>query len=355
MSYGDITLAAIGTTTMVCDDKVVGFGHPFFYSGEASFALHGANAVYVQPDSLGSPFKVANPTAPVGTIDQDRTAGIAGVLGTLPATTAVHTAVTYNGDTQTSDTQVPTPDYLSTVEYYATNSGMLSALDAYTKGSALVTYKITGHTAAGSFTLTRTNRYADSYDINDAATWDVADATDTILNNDFTDVTIDDVDWKASVSPQARQYTVSKVQAKIKGTFKTLKSSSVVRVKPGKALKLKITLTSRRNAFGSKVIDTSVLLPKKTKVGRSGMLSIGGSSGGDECDEFDCRASGSGTPSSFKGLLNSIASAPRNDQLLAELDLFTASGMTTPWKQTKQLSDVVSDGLYFDAVTVNKL
>lgn len=355
VSYGDITLAGVGTTTMVCDNKVVGFGHPFFFSGAASYALHGANAIYVQPDSLGSPFKVANPTAPVGAITQDRQAGIAGALGALPATTSVHTAVTYGGVTQTSDSQAPVPDWLSTVEYYATNSGMQGALDAVTKGSALVTYKITGQTPAGPFTLTRTNRYADAYDITSAATWEVSDATDTILNNDFSDVTIDSVDWSSTVTAQPRQYTIAKVQAKIKGKFKTLKANSVVRVKPGKALKLKITLTSRRNAFGSKVVNTSVLLPAKTKVGRSGMLQITGGTGNDEGDCLDCRASMADGPSSFNGLLSSIAKAPRNDQLTAEFDLFTANGLSTPWQKTTQLSDVVTGGFYFDAVTVNKL
>ena len=29
LSYGDFSAVGTGTTTMVCDDKVVGFGHPF--------------------------------------------------------------------------------------------------------------------------------------------------------------------------------------------------------------------------------------------------------------------------------------------------------------------------------------
>ena len=29
MSLGDVTVAGIGTTTFVCDDQVVAFGHPF--------------------------------------------------------------------------------------------------------------------------------------------------------------------------------------------------------------------------------------------------------------------------------------------------------------------------------------
>ena len=52
--------AASGTATSVCNNKVVGFGHPMDFLGETTMSLHPANALYVQPDSLGAPFKVAN-------------------------------------------------------------------------------------------------------------------------------------------------------------------------------------------------------------------------------------------------------------------------------------------------------
>ena len=67
--------------TSVCNDQVVGFGHPMTYTGRTTLGMNPASAIYIQEDSLGAPFKVANFAAPVGTIDEDRGSGIAGTLG----------------------------------------------------------------------------------------------------------------------------------------------------------------------------------------------------------------------------------------------------------------------------------
>ena len=67
-AYGDVTIAAIGTTTTVCNDEVVGFGHPATYNGHVTAALQPADAVYIQEDPFSTPYKVANVAPPVGTI-----------------------------------------------------------------------------------------------------------------------------------------------------------------------------------------------------------------------------------------------------------------------------------------------
>ena len=90
LSYGDITAAGVGTATSVCDGRVVGFGHPMTFGGTTTLSLHPADALYVQEDSLGVPFKVANLGDPAGTITDDRLAGITGGFGALPETTIDH-------------------------------------------------------------------------------------------------------------------------------------------------------------------------------------------------------------------------------------------------------------------------
>jgi len=81
LSYGDITAAGIGTVTAVCGTRVVGFGHPMLWSGRSDLTMHGADAVFVQRDTTFGSFKVANPSARVGAIVQDRLAAITGLLG----------------------------------------------------------------------------------------------------------------------------------------------------------------------------------------------------------------------------------------------------------------------------------
>src|SRR5690606_18802530 len=93
LSYGDVSYVGTGTVTAVCGDEVIGFGHPMNFSGPTTLTMHNADAIYVQEDTTGAPFKVANPSAPVGTIDQDRNAGILGPIGPTPATTPITSTV----------------------------------------------------------------------------------------------------------------------------------------------------------------------------------------------------------------------------------------------------------------------
>ena len=51
-AYGEVTIAAVGTVTSVCDDRVVGFGHPATFLGKITAGLHPADAVYVQEDRV---------------------------------------------------------------------------------------------------------------------------------------------------------------------------------------------------------------------------------------------------------------------------------------------------------------
>ena len=60
ISYGEITAAGVGTTTLVCDGKVVAFGHPFNFDGPTALSAHTADAILIQDDPLGAPFKLAN-------------------------------------------------------------------------------------------------------------------------------------------------------------------------------------------------------------------------------------------------------------------------------------------------------
>lgn len=83
---GAVDLAAIGTITTVDDGRLLAFGHPFLGIGPASYAVAAASVTTVVPSSV-VPFKLAN-TSPVtlGTVDLDAPAGVAGLIGVMPAT-----------------------------------------------------------------------------------------------------------------------------------------------------------------------------------------------------------------------------------------------------------------------------
>ena len=80
---GDLDVSAIGTATYVDGNKVLAFGHPAYNLGSVDYAMTRAAVIAVMP-SLESSFKLATAGPVIGRFTQDRTAGAAGELGTLP-------------------------------------------------------------------------------------------------------------------------------------------------------------------------------------------------------------------------------------------------------------------------------
>ena len=81
---GDVTIAAIGTVTEIVDGKVLALGHPLLGFGDVSFPLSSADIIHIVPSDL-VPFKLANSgTQILGSIIQDRFAGLAGNIDRKP-------------------------------------------------------------------------------------------------------------------------------------------------------------------------------------------------------------------------------------------------------------------------------
>lgn len=72
---GDISIAGTGTVTWVDGDNVLAFGHPMFNLGELYLPVATAE-VHTVLSSLSSSFKIASPLREVGSLVQDRQAGI---------------------------------------------------------------------------------------------------------------------------------------------------------------------------------------------------------------------------------------------------------------------------------------
>ncbi len=83
LSRGDVSLAAAGTVTLRDGNKIYAFGHPFFGLGTASLPMAESHVITVVPNANNS-FKLAVPDAMVGTMTQDRSTGIFGMLGQAP-------------------------------------------------------------------------------------------------------------------------------------------------------------------------------------------------------------------------------------------------------------------------------
>lgn len=80
---GDLDVSVTGTVTLVDNERVYAFGHPFYNLGPTQFPLRKAYVFSVFP-SLYQSWKISAPGEVVGTLDQDRTTAVAGSLGPKP-------------------------------------------------------------------------------------------------------------------------------------------------------------------------------------------------------------------------------------------------------------------------------
>ena len=92
MVTGDLKLGAVGTVTYVDGDRMVAFGHPFMDRGNTDYFMHNSYIFTVIP-SKNIPFKLGSVGAEIGTVNQDRGAGIGGMMGPTLSVTSVYHAI----------------------------------------------------------------------------------------------------------------------------------------------------------------------------------------------------------------------------------------------------------------------
>ncbi len=212
ISYGDITAGGVGTVTSVCDDRLVGFGHPMTFGGSTTLGMMPADAVYVQEDPVGPGFKVANMGVPAGTIDQDRLTGISGSLGVLPPETDVTSTVTYGDRNRTGTSHSLDQRYNADVTFSQILANHDRVVDAIQPGSEVATYNITGTDGGGAaFDIAFTERYTSRFDIAFESIFEIADIVYSLSR--MRGVTIDDVTADAEVTDDTAAYRLKRGRA----------------------------------------------------------------------------------------------------------------------------------------------
>lgn len=336
ISYGDITAGGVGTVTSVCDDWLIGFGHPMTYGGRTSLGLMPADAVYVAKDLITG-FKVANMAAPAGTIEQDRLTGISGTVGPTPAETDVTSTVVYGDRDRTGSSASLVQDYNADITFSQILANHDVVVDAVQGGTEAATFTIEGTDADDQpFTIAFGDRYTSEWDISFESIWDIADVM--WVMSSMQDVTVTSVEATADVTDDTSMYRLKKVEQKRKGEWVTVNRRRPVVVVPGGTVRLQATVA---NADGSSVVPLTVDVPKRTS--RGGYLEVVGGASMWNSDVYDAE-----TPGEMAEALESMA---RNDQVVANLDV--TRGDAAP---AQDVSDpqglVVRGGKYVDVRVV---
>lgn len=325
LSYGDITVAGVGTATFVCDGKVVAFGHPFFFNGSTTLGANAADALTIVDDPTFGPYKLATIGSPVGTIDQDRFSGVRATLGAGPSTIPIDTTVTAldGGKSRSGQTRSVLSDFMPFLTFFHALLNIDTVIDRIGEGSAYLTWRITGTTESGlAWELNRSNRYASRYDISFESLWEILEQMFVLQNNTFEKIAFTGVDLDAEVEETVRQYTISGVTWSLDGT--AYHDTRRVKVHGGETLLVRAVLTPYDDAE-ERVVDLTVTVPRRRALRYGGRVHVfGGHRGGFEeemCfyDADECGDSGGGESiDTFEELIASLEARATNDLLSAE-------------------------------------
>jgi hypothetical protein len=342
LSYGDLTLAGTGTTTAVCGNQALAWGHPYAFAGAVGYgANEGESLAIIRDDAFGS-FKLATIGDAIGTVDQDRLSGVRARLGVLPRTTKVTTTIrnSVTGTRRTGTTQVAAPDLLPEAALFAALGNYDHVFDEIGDGRASSRWTITATRSGGrTFTVSRTNQWASTEDIAFEPALDLAYTIDALVNQEDEPVTVQKVDLRSTITSKFQQYRVSKVEVAVgKGAYRAAKA---VTVRAGSTIKVRTTLKPYRSSAVKRVVSR-LKVPARTQ-GQVGFLDISGGlapSVLEEEDEgclLDPSACDDELPPSLDGLIKQITSAPRNNHLL--VTLYLGSEETETFAPVRALRD----------------
>lgn len=205
VTYGDFIIGAVGTVTDREGNKIVAFGHPFTYRGNVNYFMVNADIVGSVKGILNG-VKVASIGKIIGRINQDRYAGITGILGEYPAVVPMKVAVFDKNlqqrniySTSIAYNEELVPNLATSIAYASLNQ----SIDRLGGGTARV--KFTIHTdAVPSGIITRSNMFYNPQDVGQFAVSELGTVLGLITTDAQKQRTIMgiDVDMNYDTNPQ---------------------------------------------------------------------------------------------------------------------------------------------------------
>ncbi len=345
LSYGDITMAGVGTTTYVCQGRALAFGHPFFFTGPNQLGASGASTFGIVQDPVFGPFKMANVTEPVGIVDQDRLPGLRAKLGDGPPlvpvtqyTKSLDTGLQRTGETDiVRGSNVDRRESLPQIAWIHSFSNIDSVFDQVSGGSARISFTALGDIkhSGKSWKLTRKNQWVSNKDISFGSTFELADTLQTLTTQKLAPVALRAVHIHVDVEQAIKELRIRGVKWSANG--RRYEKTRRLRVRPGGRVFAKVKL---RNSDTGKVSTEKLKMGVPKHPDRLLLATVGGgqSGGGDFLCAFLGVCRHSAHAKSFDALLKGLQNAPRNNDLVGSI----GSLRHTSSQVTKHESRVVS-------------
>ncbi len=250
LSRGDIQIAAAGTVTHRDGDKIYAFGHPFFSLGSADLPMSESHVVTVVPNANNS-FKLAVADALVGSMTQDRSTGIYGLLGRQPRMLPVTINLT------TSRGRKEAVKFETAIDELLTglilNAGVANTLIGNERGVGDATIELNGEVRRrGQQPLILARRFAGPQ-ANGLAASAAAVPVAALLRAGFADVDITGIELNFSVTEGSKTAAIDRVSVD-RGS-----------VSPGQTVE--VSLSQRTAAGEISVTKVPVTIPADTPTG----------------------------------------------------------------------------------------
>ena len=206
---GDLTMAGTGTVTMVEDDRVYAFGHPFYNLGAVRFPMTRAHVTTLLP-SLALSSKITAIGQVIGTIDQDRSTGIYGSLGLGPKMIPIRMTLDdpERNIQKTFRFDIIEDPVFSPLLAYTT---ALSTFVTWTRDLGPKTYEVRSTARLRDHDNVTSNDIYTGNDASTAAASAVANPVAALSTNDFEPVEIMGIDVAVTAVEERRTATLERV------------------------------------------------------------------------------------------------------------------------------------------------
>ena len=315
---GDINVSSIGTLTYVDNNRVLAFGHPFTNRGKVNYLLTKAHINAIIP-SQEQPFKLGAPLdQPIGIINTDRGAGIAGNLDDVPEIIPMNILVTDRdrGVKKKIKAKIIKDElFLTSLGTNIALQAVDGVLDRRGKGTAWTKISVMGN-GLPDYEIKKKNMYYSKSDIAARSIQDLYQVLDLIAINPFKKVNIMNISLDIEI---ARKDNVALIkEAKLLNE----------KVKPGDTLNIEVTIQPyRRESFVEKI---KVELPEDVKPGMSSISISGGYLGQvNQPAEYQQQDISSGDYEvketqisgykNFSEMVNSYLKQPQNNDLIVQV------------------------------------
>jgi hypothetical protein len=136
-----------------------------------------------------------------------------------------------------------------------------STFDQISGGSSDMSWIIRGtRESGGTWSLSRSNKLADDFDISFGSMFEIESQLNQLLNNDFESMELTSVDMNVAVEETVRRYTVEDLLVSTNG--RVYRNVNRVRVSPGSTIFLRVVLQpSDRTA--ERLVDMSLRVPSR--------------------------------------------------------------------------------------------